>query len=155
MPRRLMLAIPGLPKLPIANWSFIPRTFALTLDMSSDTVDTPLRSISWRVMTCTGNAVSTSGRGMCDPVTWILSVPCGASASSAAQTAAGASASAEAMATNFSVRATSSIDLPSVDGLTVRARVRSGIGSRQGACEESNGNGAAMLRLRRLRCPKV
>jgi hypothetical protein len=51
IPRRLTLERPGGRKLLIDIWSFCPSTFALTLDMSSDTVVDPLRSMSSRVIT--------------------------------------------------------------------------------------------------------
>src|SRR5574337_654834 len=58
----------------------VPRTLALMRPTTSSTLNAPLRSISWREITCTGSAVSASMRGICEPVTTMrcaaLSVSC-------------------------------------------------------------------------------
>ncbi len=70
--------------------------FALIRSTSSSTLRTPLRSISSRRMICTGNAVSPSTRGTCEPVTVTRSSVVAGSAAAGAGASVAVCASASA-----------------------------------------------------------
>ena len=72
MPRNEMPELPEAKPLP-KLFGIEPPPFAVNVCRYSPTVALPLRSISAAVMTCTGDAVSVSVRGMLEPVTTTLS----------------------------------------------------------------------------------
>lgn len=105
MPRRFTLEMPGAEsESKIDRRSLKPRTFAETRSRTSAGVVAPLRSISSRVMVWSGNAVSTSVRGILLPVTSMRSGPRASSCWASASGAAAASTAAQARASNLGRR---------------------------------------------------